>query len=81
MKGGGQIKSHKGQSTAQLLDELDQHYHASQVAERHPSDNPLVSLLYQQFVGSRLFGTAARELFHTGYHHREKTVSAMIGDW
>ena len=81
LNGGGQIKAHKGQSTQQLLDDLDQNYHAPELAERHPKDNPLVPAVYQQFIGGGLYGAAARDLLHTSYHHREKTVSATIGDW
>ena len=80
LNGGGQIKAHKGQSTQQLLDELDQTYHAPELAKRHPHESPLVSAVYQQ-LGGGLYGAAARDLLHTRYHHREKTVSAMIGDW
>ena len=81
LNGGGQIKAHKGLSTQQLLDELDQNYHDPEVAERHPRQNPLVAAVYQQFVGGDLYSAAARDLMHTSYHHREKSVSAMIGDW
>lgn len=80
LNGGGQIKAHKGQSTQQLLDELDQAYHAPELAERHLQDSRLVASVYQQ-LGGGLYGAAARDLLHTSYHHREKTVSAMIGDW
>lgn len=80
LNGGGQIKAHKGQSTQQLLDELDQTYHAPELAERHPQESPTVAAVYQQ-LGDGLYGAAARDLLHTSYHHREKTVSAMIGDW
>ncbi|DBA92266.1 TPA: hypothetical protein ACH3X2_003700 [Trebouxia sp. C0005] len=81
LNGGGQIKAHKGQTSQQLLDELDQHYHAAELVERHPSENAIVPLVYKQFVGGRVYDAAARNRLHTGYHHREKSVSAMIGDW
>ena len=80
LNGGGQIKAHKGQSTQQLLDELDQTYHSPEQAERHPKDSPVVAAVYQR-LGGGIFGDAARDFLHTSYHHREKTVSAMIGDW
>lgn len=81
LNGGGQIKAHKGQTPQQLLDELDQHYHAAELVERHPGDNAIVPLVYKQFVGGRVYNAAARDCLHTSYHHREKSVSAMIGDW
>ncbi|KAL3144424.1 hypothetical protein ABBQ32_004170 [Trebouxia sp. C0010 RCD-2024] len=80
VNGGGQIKAHNGQSMQQLLDKLDQSYHAPEVVEMHPQDNPLVAAVYQR-LGSGLYGAAAKDFLHTSYHHREKTVSAMIGDW
>lgn len=80
LNGGGQIKAHKGQSTQQLLDELDQTYHAPELADKHPQESPLVAAVYQR-LGGDIYGNAARDLLHTSYHHREKTVSAMIGDW
>ena len=81
LNGGGQIKAHKGQTSQQLLDELDQSYHSSDLIERHPSLNPLVPAVYDQFVRGGIYGAAARDLLHTSYHHREKSVSATIGDW
>ena len=81
LNGGGQIKAHKGQTSQQLLNDLDESYHAPDVVKRHPADNPLVPLVYDQLVGSGQFSAAARSLLHTGYHHRTKTVSASIGDW
>jgi iron only hydrogenase large subunit-like protein len=81
LNGGGQIKAHKGQTSQQLLEELDQHYHAAELVERHPSENAILPLVYKQFVGGRVYDAAARDCLHTRYHHREKSVSAMIGDW
>ena len=80
LNGGGQIKAHKGQSMQQLLDELDQTYHASELAVKHPQASPLVAAVYQK-LGGGCYSGAARDLLHTSYHHREKTVSAMVGDW
>ena len=81
LNGGGQIKARKGQSAQQLLDDLDANYHSPEVVDRHPQNDPLVSVVYKDVVGSDVFGPEARNLFHTGYHHREKSVSATIGDW
>ncbi len=81
LNGGGQIKAHQGQTSQQLLDELDHHYHAAELVERHPSENAIVPLVYKQFVGGNVYDAAARDRLHTSYHHREKSVSAMIGDW
>lgn len=81
LNGGGQIKARKGQTSQQLLNELDDTYHAPDVVERHPANNPLIPVVYDQLVGSSQFSSAARALLHTGYHHRAKSVSASIGDW
>ena len=81
LNGGGQIKAIQGQTAQQLLNELDESYHAPDVHARQPKDNPLVPLVYGQIVGSGQFSSAARALLHTAYHHRTKSVSASIGDW
>lgn len=81
LNGGGQIKARKGQTVQQLLNELDESYHAPDVSERHPADNPLVPFVYKHLIGNGQFSPAAKELLHTGYHHREKSVTASIGDW
>jgi hypothetical protein len=52
-----------------------------QVTPRLPEDNPVVAALYNSMAAGEVGSDAARALFFTQYHKREKTVSAAIGDW
>lgn len=53
----------------------------SQVVQRQPEDSPVVAALYGSVLGQALGSEAARALFHTQYHRREKTLAAAAGDW
>ena len=81
LNGGGQVKAGQGQTSKQLLDELDRKYHHQDVIPRQPADNPVVPLLYGQWVHGAVHSPAAQELLHTGYHRRERTVSSTVEDW
>ena len=81
LNGGGQAKAGQGQTSKQLLNELDTKYHHQDVILRHPADNPVVPLLYRQWVHGAVHSPAAQELLHTGDHMRERTVSSTVGDW
>ena len=81
LNGAGQIKPAPKQTAAGLLDQLDHVYHHEQVLERQPQDNPVVHDLYAHWVHGNIGDPAARELLHTGYHKREKTVTATVADW
>ena len=81
LNGGGQVKAGQSQTSKQLLDELDTKYHHQDVILRHPADNPIVPLLYKQWVQGAVHSPAAQELLHTGYHRRERTMSSTVGDW
>jgi hypothetical protein len=53
-----------------------------EVQERHPWNSPLVQRVYQQQCGGGgPYSAGAQRLLHTGYHKREKTVTAVLNDW
>ena len=52
-----------------------------QIEQRRPQDNAAVQLLYKQWMKGTALSEAAREVLHTQYHKREKTVTTTIGDW
>ncbi len=82
LNGGGQIKAQAGQSPAQLLAQLEEVYeHRADVVQRRPEENGSVAALYGEWVGAGVGSQRARELLHTVYHQREKTVSSAISDW
>ncbi|BDA43699.1 Cytosolic iron-sulfur assembly component 3 [Coccomyxa sp. Obi] len=81
LNGGGQIQPQPGQSTQQLLDQLDTIYHDPQVVPRLPQDNPAVAALYKQWVGAPVGTDKAQQLLHTQYHKRDKSIAATVGDW
>lgn len=37
--------------------------------------------LYEDWIRDEAGGARARELLHTQYHKRDKSVAASIGDW
>jgi hypothetical protein len=38
-------------------------------------------VLYEEWVGGAPGSAAARQLLHTQYHKREKTVTSVLSDW
>lgn len=79
LNGGGQVKPAPGQSTQQLIEQLELMYSGELMRNRLPEENPGVGDLYRELVGSN--PEAAQVLFHTVYHQRKKTVSGMMADW
>ena len=59
---------------------LPVHMHR-QVVPRLPEDNPVIAALYHSLAAGTVGSPAARALFFTQYHKREKTVTATAGDW
>jgi len=51
------------------------------VVLRLPQDNPSVAALYKEWVGAGEGSDRAKQLFHTEYHKRDKSISAAVGDW
>ncbi|GLC37025.1 hypothetical protein PLESTB_001400200 [Pleodorina starrii] len=82
LNGGGQIKPGPGVTPQQLIEQLEMSYTHSDVAARSPADNPAVAALYGTWLGGRPGAPAARQLLHTTFREREKTVTAaMVANW
>eukprot|EP00899_Mesostigma_viride_P002129 jgi/Mesvir1/11917/Mv00255-RA.1 len=80
LNGGGQIKPKPGQSGRQLIDALEMKY-VEQVADRPPEANPIAVQIYQEWLGGAPGSERAKELCHTQYHFREKTLAMQIASW
>lgn len=84
LNGGGQVKPAPGQTAAQLIEQLEQLYAADGSAGRGratPEADAWARQLYQGWVRGAPGSEAARQLLHTQYHKREKTVTAALADW
>lgn len=81
LNGGGQVKPAPGQSVQQLIEQLEVAYANGLMEERPAELNPSVQALYNEWVGAQPGAPAAKELLHTQYHVREKTVTGMLADW
>ncbi|GFR40619.1 hypothetical protein Agub_g1200, partial [Astrephomene gubernaculifera] len=82
LNGGGQVKPGPGVTPQQLIEQLEAVYAHSDVAARSPADNPAVVALYGNWLGGRPGSPAARQLLHTTFREREKTVTAAtVANW
>lgn len=89
LNGGGQPKPAAGQTAAQLLEQLEVLYAGANgtsggscsSSSREPEGHAAVQQLYSEWVGASPGSEAARQLLHTQYHKREKTVTATLADW
>lgn len=82
LNGGGQIKPSSGQSPIRLIEQLETMYHSESYLEaRSPLDSLAMRELYRDWVQDQPGSERARELFHTEYHQREKTVTSVLADW
>ncbi|KAL4424954.1 hypothetical protein ABPG77_009683 [Micractinium sp. CCAP 211/92] len=89
LNGGGQPKPAAGQTAAQLLEQLEVLYAGANgtsggscsSSSREPEGHAAVQQLYSEWVGAPPGSEAARQLLHTQYHKREKTVTATLADW
>lgn len=83
LNGGGQPKPAAGQTSAQLLEQLETLY--ADAGSGHgavqPDADPAVQQLYHEWVQGQPGSEAARQLLHMQYHKREKTVTATLADW
>jgi len=84
-----------GQTSAQLIEQLEMLYagadgsnsssggeSGSGTAGGTPSEgDAAVQQLYREWVHDGPGSEAARQLLHTQYHKREKTVTAALSDW
>lgn len=81
LNGGGQMKPAAGQSAAQMIEQLEAMYEADSSSRASPDADAAVGQLYREWVGGPPGSAAARQLLHTQYHRREKTVTATLSDW
>ncbi|PNH06589.1 Cytosolic Fe-S cluster assembly factor NARFL [Tetrabaena socialis] len=82
LNGGGQIKPGPGTTPQQLVEQLEAMYAHTDVAARSPANNPAVVALYGGWLGGAPGAPLARELLHTTYREREKTVTtALVSNW
>ena len=83
LNGGGQVKADGGQAAIHArLALLDALYHdRDDVVLQLPEDDAQVCAVYEGVVRDEPYSMAGRELFHTQYHHREKTVTSSLLDW
>eukprot|EP00850_Spirogloea_muscicola_P012867 SM000085S23217 [mRNA] locus=s85:102393:106718:- [translate_table: standard] len=79
LNGGGQIKPRKGQSAKNVLQQLETAY-LQEVDVKDPAENRVVQSLYASWLGHP-FSPRARELMHTQYHRRDKSVTSQISNW
>lgn len=96
LNGGGQPKPAVGQTPAQLLEQLELLYadaggtsgtsgtsssSSLSSGSAEPEPDCAVRQLYAEWVRGPAGSEAARQLLHTQYHKREKTVTATLADW
>ncbi|GLI69561.1 hypothetical protein VaNZ11_014197 [Volvox africanus] len=82
LNGGGQIRSGKGVTPQQLIEQLEIMYSHTDVAARNPAENPAVAALYGSFLGGQPGAPAARQVLHTSFRERKSTVTAsMVANW
>ena len=88
LNGGGQVKPAAGQTSAQLIEQLELLYAESgsntssgSHGASPPEADAGVQQLYREWVQGKPGSDAARQLLHTQYHRREKTVTATLADW
>ncbi|RRT57547.1 hypothetical protein B296_00003653 [Ensete ventricosum] len=83
LNGGGQIKPRTGQSTKDLIQQLEILYMqdvSSLVEVADPFDNPVVQRLYDEWLGQPGSGKAKRYL-HTEYHPLVKSAASQLHNW
>lgn len=81
LNGGGQVKAREGKTPHQLIEELEAAYGDAMIDERMPDVNGSVKELYSVWVRGMPGSREARDVFHTQYHKREKTITAALADW
>ena len=84
--GGGSVEkvesSSSSQSVQQLIEQLEIAYHNSEYLEpRLPQLNPSVEEMYRDLIKGEPGSEMAKNMLHTKYHVREKTVASAIADW
>ncbi|KAI5077738.1 hypothetical protein GOP47_0007562 [Adiantum capillus-veneris] len=79
LNGGGQIKPKKGQSGKDLIQSLETAY-LNEVDVSDPFENPIIKGLYDFWLGYP-GSEKSIQIMHTGYHTRERSVTAQLSNW
>lgn len=81
LNGGGQVKAPAGEAGA-LIEQLKSDYNSYDYLEpRCPENNPGLEQVYKTWLGDVPGSNHAREMLHTSYTKREKTITSVISDW
>ncbi|XP_058510535.1 cytosolic Fe-S cluster assembly factor narfl [Solea solea] len=78
LNGGGQVKASPGQNQKDVLQKVEELYHAE--CTQSPEDDTRVAELYQLWLHS-VGEERAKELLHTQYHTVEKMVNGLTMKW
>nr|CAD1822552.1 unnamed protein product [Ananas comosus var. bracteatus] len=79
LNGGGQIKSKKGQSSKDLIRQLENIY-MQDVLVANPFDNPIAKRLYDEWLGEP-GSEKAKKYLHTEYHPLVKSIASQLHNW
>ncbi len=80
LNGGGQLKPRPGQTASQLIEQLEAAY--VQPPRPSPALSAAVGNLYREWVRGPPGSEGARQLLHTTYRRRERTVGVgLASDW
>ncbi|CAL9049348.1 unnamed protein product [Musa banksii] len=79
LNGGGQIKPRPGQSTKDLIQQLEILY-MQDVELADPFDNPVVQRLYDEWLGQP-GSEKAKRFLHTEYHPLVKSTASQLHNW
>ncbi|XP_064997382.1 protein NAR1-like isoform X1 [Musa acuminata AAA Group] len=79
LNGGGQIKPRTGQSTKDLIQQLEILY-MQDVELADPFDNPVVQRLYDEWLGQP-GSEKAKRFLHTEYHPLVKSTASQLHNW
>ncbi|KAL6769557.1 HYD3 [Auxenochlorella protothecoides x Auxenochlorella symbiontica] len=76
LNGGGQLRPSPGQTPAQLIQAMEEGYHAwrGDLTPGALGDSDMLA-------GPWLDPGSAARLLHTQYHHREKSAASVLKDW
>ncbi|OAY73764.1 Protein NAR1, partial [Ananas comosus] len=79
LNGGGQIKPKKGQSSKDLIRQLENIY-MQDVLVANPFDNPIAKRLYDEWLGEP-GSEKAKKYLHTEYHPLVKSIASQLHNW
>ena len=82
LNGGGQMKPTKGQSAHDLIEQLENMYHSESFLTLTPPDqNDAIHSFYRDHVPGGPNSSPAKQLLHTKYHERKKSLQTTVSDW